>query len=260
MPRQLEPVSLSADLLYAVKTEGETERLQRQLATLDPDQLARTVSSQQARLSFWLNCYNAYAQLLLEDESVLEDGRVGRWQFFARDRVPVAGSWVSLDDIEHGMLRRSKHPWGFGYLPRPFPSSFERRFRLEEVDPRIHFALSCGAESCPPVTVYSGEECDEELDIATEWYVVENVSFDPETNVATVPRVFLWYRGDFGGKDGVRSFLRRYGAIPGTEDETGDREWSDGTPAGHEATDPDSLTLEYDEYDWSVDVGDFRSK
>jgi NADP-dependent 3-hydroxy acid dehydrogenase YdfG len=54
------------------------------------------------------------------------------------DRIPVAGVWLSLDDIEHGMLRGSKHPWGMGYLPRPFPSSFERRFRLERADPRIH--------------------------------------------------------------------------------------------------------------------------
>lgn len=233
MSTQIDPLAISADLLYAVKTGGETDALRERLAALDPNRLERAVSNRQAKLSFWLNTYNAYAQLLLEDEpTALDGGLLSRWKFFARDRIPVAGAWVSLDDVEHGMLRDSRHPLGLGYLPRPFPSSFERRFRLESVDPRIHFALSCGAESDPPVAVYSPEECDDELDVATEWYLAENVSYDPERGVATVPRVFLWYRGDFGGKRGVRSFLRRYNAIP----------------------DDEAPRLEYDENDRSVDV------
>ena len=218
MSTQLDPLSVSADLLYAVKTDGAVDELRDYLATLDRERLTRSLSSRSRRLSFWLNCYNAYAQLLVErDPSVLEGDRLDRWKFFARDRVPVAGVWLSLDDIEHGMLRGSRHPWGMGYLPRPLPSSFEREFRLEGGDPRIHFALGVGSESCPPTTVFSPEDCRAELDVATEWYLEENVSYDPNQDVATVPRLFLWYRGDFGGKRGVLEFLREYGAIPGDE-------------------------------------------
>ncbi|WP_265110098.1 DUF547 domain-containing protein [Halosolutus halophilus] len=217
MSTQLDPLSLSADLLYTVKTEGDTDWLRTRLASLDRSRLGRALSTRERKLSFWLNCYNAYTQLLLEeddDRALLEGGLLDRWRFVVRDRIPVGGVWLSLNDIEHGMLRSSKHPWGFGYVPRPFPSTFERRFRLAECDSRIHFALPRSAEHCPPITVYSPADVDEDLDIAIEWYLEENVHYDPDRHVATVPRLFRRYRGDFGGKRGVVEFLREYNAIP----------------------------------------------
>ena len=35
-----------------------------------------------------------------------------------------------------------------------------------ELDPRIHFALNCGATSCPPIRVYSSSNLDSQLDRA----------------------------------------------------------------------------------------------
>ncbi|RQG98848.1 DUF547 domain-containing protein [Natrarchaeobius oligotrophus] len=215
MATQLDPLSISADLLYAVKTEGNADWLQEQLATLERSRLARALTDCDGRLAFWLNCYNAYGQLLIEDDpSLLEGGLLDRWKFYARDRIPISGVWLSLNDIQHGLLRGSKLPWGFGYLPRPIPSAFERRFRLEECDPRIHFALSRGSENCPPIAVYSPATVDDELDIAVEWYLEESAEYDPDRGVATIPPLFRRYRGDFGGKRGIVDFLREYDAIP----------------------------------------------
>lgn len=216
MSAQLDPLSLSADLLYEVKTGGDPGRLRSRLATIDRSKLSRVLSSRFRKLAFWLNCYNAYGQLRLEDEgrSTLDGGVVDRWKFYARDRIPVGGVWLSLHDIEHGLLRGSKHRLGFGYLPRPFPSSFEREFRLDECDPRVHFALSRGGEGCPPIRVYSPDDVDAELDVAVEWFLEANVEYYEATNVATVPRLFRRYRGDFGGKRGVVDFLAEYDAVP----------------------------------------------
>ncbi|WIV67815.1 DUF547 domain-containing protein [Natrialbaceae archaeon AArc-T1-2] len=233
MSTQLDPISVAADLLYAVKTGGDVDSLRRRLATLERDRLSRALSSHRQRLAFWLNCYNAYVQLRLDAEpSGLEGGILARWKFRVRDRIPVAGVRLSLADIEHGMLRRSAHPWGLGYVPRPFPSSFERAFRLESVDPRIHFALDTGTENGPPITIYSPADCDEELEVATEWYVDENVRYDHDRETVRLPRLFLWYRGDFGGKRGIRELLARHGVIP----------------AGSKPA------LEYEKRDWSIDV------
>lgn len=215
MSTQLDPLSLSADLLYAVKTDGDPEAFERRLAAFDRSQLRRSLCGRARRLAFWLNCYNAYLQLRCEaDPSVFEGGSLERWKFYARDRVPIAGVRLSLADIEHGLLRGSKHPWGLGYLPRPFPSPFEREFRLESVDPRIHFALSRIGETGPPSTVFSASDVDEELDLTTEWYLEETVVYDAGSNIVRVPFVFLWYRGDFGGGAGVLEFLREYDALP----------------------------------------------
>ncbi|WP_246998505.1 DUF547 domain-containing protein [Halosolutus gelatinilyticus] len=217
MSTQLDPLSLSADFLYTVKTEGDPDWLRSRLASIDRSQLERALSTRERKLSFWLNCYNAYTQVLLEetdDREPIEGGVLDRWRFFARDRIPVGGVWLSLNDIEHGLLRRSKLPWGLGYLPRPFPSSFERRFRLPACEPRVHFALATGGDHSPPIAVYSPTDVDEELDIAIEWALEETVQYDAEANVATVPDLFRRYRGDFGGKRGVIRFLRQYDAVP----------------------------------------------
>ncbi|SIS08824.1 DUF547 domain-containing protein [Natronorubrum thiooxidans] len=215
MPTQLDPLSLSADLLYTVKTEGDTDWLQDQLATLERSRLERALASREGKLAFWLNCYNAYAQLLSEAEPALPEGGVrARWKLRTRDRIPVSGVWISLNDIEHGMLRCSKHPWGFGYLPRPFPSSFERQFRLPDCDPRIHFAVSDSADNATPTAVHSPADVEAALDTAVTWFLEENVTDDRDRDIATVPRLFRRYRGDFGGKRGIVAFLQEYDAIP----------------------------------------------
>eukprot|EP00960_Hanusia_phi_P042458 755503-Hanusia_phi.AAC.7 len=39
--------------------------------------------------------------------------------------------------------------------------------RVVTADPRIHFALNCGARGCPPIRFYRGEDLDAMLSTAT---------------------------------------------------------------------------------------------
>jgi hypothetical protein len=146
---------------------------------------------------------------------------------------------VSLNFVEHRLLRRSRWLYGGGYLPVPRPGDFERRFRLDRCDPRIHFALNCGAASCPPVRGYDPGDLDAQLDEMTGAYLAATVAFEPGgivfDGVLSVPRLFLWYRGDWGRKPDVLRFLRRYDCVP-------------------EGVRP---RLSYQPYDWSLQVGDF---
>ena len=62
----------------------------------------------------------------------------------------VGGLFFTLDEIEHGVLRCNKgHPKD----QKPMFSDEEARksLALSSLDPRIHFALNCGATSCPPI-------------------------------------------------------------------------------------------------------------
>ncbi|WP_323192978.1 DUF547 domain-containing protein, partial [Halostella sp. PRR32] len=70
-----------------------------------------------------------------------ERGLVPRRPIFRRNLLTVAGESLSVDDVEHGILRRSRSGIGLGYVPRLRRSRFERRHRVDDVDPRIHFAL-----------------------------------------------------------------------------------------------------------------------
>jgi len=231
-----DPLETAESLLFAVRREEDpTPHLER-LATLDPDRLDRGLATRAAKTAFWLDVYNAVAQHALREDPSLFEPRFGIVRpVFRRSLVSVAGHDLSLDDVEHGLLRGSKLGWGLGYLPDPFPDAFERRFRVSSADPRIHFALNCGAASCPPIAVYAAEEVDEQLDLATESYLETEASYDAGANLVRAPRLMLWYRGDFGGRRGIREFLRRYDVIP-----------EDRRPR-----------IRYQAYDWSLDLGRF---
>ena len=47
-----------------------------------------------------------------------------------------------------------------GMLFKPFGKSDPRiKIALEKGEPLIHFALVCGAKSCPPIKTYSSDVC-----------------------------------------------------------------------------------------------------
>ena len=202
---------LAQDLLVACKRGDETDRYRTALANMSEEALRSVRTDHRTALSFWLNCYNAGTQLLLRERPELYESPLRFVRFFRAPAVTVGGTPVSLDRIENGVLRGGLSKYGLGYLPKIYTTSFERRYRLEECDPRLHFALNCGAESCPAIRAYEPDRVDEQLDRATRHYLDRTVTHDSDT--VRVPRVFLWFRGDFGGRSGIRAFLRRYDAI-----------------------------------------------
>lgn len=224
----VEPLAVSQRLLRAVRVGEPTEAHEETLAGLS--EAAVTSLSDETGMAFWLNVYNAGTQLLMERREELYGSMI---RFFRATAITVAGTELSLDAIEHGIIRDGAK-YGLGYLPRVFGSSFERRHRLGELDPRVHFALNCGAVSCPPIAAYS-EAVDSELDLAADGYLNSAVSYDETTGVASVPRVCLWYRGDFGGPAGVIELLRQYDVVPADDD----------------------VSISYKSWDWSSDRGNF---
>ena len=201
----------SERLLRAVRTGEPTEWLREELATYDRAAIDGLVDDADAATAFWLNVYNAIAQVeLREDPDRLADKRA----FFTDDFVEIAGEQLSLNAIEHGIFRGEQWPYGLGYVPWPFYLPAVSQWSLEAVDYRIHFALNCGAASCPPIAAYTPAEVDDQLHVAARSYLDSTVQYDAESNVARLPRVCLWYRGDFGGRSGLRSMLEQYEQVP----------------------------------------------
>lgn len=201
-----DPRELALEYLLASRSDpAAAEGLERRLAALTASDLRRALDGDASRLAFWIDVYNG--AVLRRDEPDFRRP-TERLLAFRRPAVSVAGQSLSLDAIEHGILRRSRWKLGFGYLGNPLPSRFERAHRVRHVDPRIHFALNCGVTSCPPIAAYRAGLIDEQLDLATRSYLATEVK--PRGDGIEVPVLLLWYAGDFGGAPGMRRFLRHY--------------------------------------------------
>jgi len=203
--------ALSRNLL-AESRAGDAAASWATLASLLPREVSRALKSDAEKLAFWINLYNAaVAQQLGDNPGQYHH----RGMFFARKSITLAGKRLSLNAIEHGLLRRSMFGYSLGYIGNPLPSRFERRFRLELRDARVHFALNCGALSCPPIASYEVDRIDEQLELATANYLAAECQYDPAANTVAVPRLLSWFRGDFGGREGILELLRHHDIIAG---------------------------------------------
>jgi hypothetical protein len=137
-------------------------------------------------LASWINLYNAGALLLADRaRSNHERSVLGVPRGFRSSFIDVAGEILSLDDIEHGKLRR---------------------FR----DPRIHAALVCGSVSCPTLRgePYAGAGLNEQLDDQLRYFLASGGSnVDRPGRVVRLSRVFLWFGADFVRPHRMPTFL-----------------------------------------------------
>ncbi len=227
-------VRLSQDFIYAAKTSNDTESYLSQLSAL-PYSSLENLSSDRDKKAFWINVYNGYTQAALQSDP---DRYKKRSEFFKAKALVVAGQKFSLDDIEHGVLRHSKVKWSLGYFNKLFPSGKEKDLRVDKVDYRIHFALNCGAKSCPPIAFYNNETLDAQLDLATKAYLTSEVSYDPAGNIVYLPKLMSWFRADFGGKKGMKKILRQHQVIP-------------------PGADP---RIKFKDYDWTLSLNNYTNQ
>jgi hypothetical protein len=227
------PVGLSGELLSTVRYKLDPSGMMKVLAEFDREQLDVALNNDDQKKTFWINIYNAFIQYKLQQDT---SQFINRNKFFRTRDIVVAGQKLSFDDIEHRMLRRSQVKWGGGYLKRWFPGNFEKAYRVDELDWRIHFALNCGAMSCPAVDQYRADNINQQLDNATNLFLMFETEYDSTANTFTLPKLFSWYRGDFGGKTGIIELMQKLEYLPaGTKPK-----------------------LVFKPYDWSLSVANFR--
>lgn len=172
--------------------------------------------------AFWINLYNALTIKVVLDHypvgsirdidispGLFQDGPWGR------KLIVVAGEMLSLDDIEHRILRPI---WR---------------------DPRLHYAVNCAALGCPDLQprAFTGANAETLLEAAARAFVnhPRGARFDGDRLV--VSSIYDWFEADFGGSEaGVVEHLRRYGS-PELRARLADRRGYDD-----------------DVYDWSLNV------
>ncbi|MGF7079113.1 DUF547 domain-containing protein [Mucilaginibacter sp. UYCu711] len=233
--KSIDYIKISQDFLYAAKTGDTTSGYIDTLSKANEGVLANELNTDHKRLAFWLNIYNGFTQVILKKDP---DQYKTRNSFFSSRQIDIAGQQLSLDDIEHGILRHSKIKWSEGYLEKLFPSAFEKKFRVEKLDYRIHFALNCGAKSCPPIAFYEPASIDKQLTVAVKTYLKGECEYDVAKNVVDVPALMGWFRHDFGGKENMLKILKQNKIIP-----------QDSKP-----------TIHFKKYDWSLYLSNYKSE
>lgn len=196
------PNELAEQLLLAVKLQQDSQDLQTQLAELTFPQLRQALDTPNHQKAFWINCYNAYFLILRRDR------QVDKSAIYTSAEITVAQQDFCLDDLEHGILRRFRYKYSLGYLPNLLVPRHIKRLAVGEVDYRIHFALNCGAESCPPIAFYTPEQLGQQLDQAMQAFLESESEWDTANKVLHTTRLFLWFLGDFGGTKGIRQIYQ----------------------------------------------------
>jgi hypothetical protein len=157
--------------------------------------------------AFFLNLYNILSLHGFVNQSNRNSmTMIHKLPFFALTSYLVEDYILSLNDIEHGILRGNR----CGPVPlcsQQFPEGDERIASLTlPLDPRIHFAINCGSKSCPPIAIFdmeSEEQLNKQLDMAARSFLrndVEIIDNEKEKKLS-VTSIFTYYRHDFGETD-----------------------------------------------------------
>ncbi len=159
------------------------------MSKLDPRKLTRD-----QQMAYWINMYNALTiDVVLSEWPVgsikdIRDGvfTAGPW---SRKIATIAGQQVTLNDIEHRILR-------------PIFS-----------DARIHYAVNCASIGCPNLqpVAFTAENTQELLEKGAREFVNSPRGVAVTGSKLTVSSIYEWFQVDFGDNDaGVIKHLRQY--------------------------------------------------
>ena len=155
------------------------------LEKVNPDILNRN-----EKFAFYINAYNAWTiKLILTGYPGVKSIKdLGGWfsSPWKKKFVRINGKVITLDDIEHGILRPE--------------------FR----DPRVHFAVNCASKSCPPLRpeAYTGSRLDNQLNDAAKSFINDSKSNYLRGDDLYISRIFKWFGEDFGND--LISFFIQY--------------------------------------------------
>ncbi|WP_413111266.1 DUF547 domain-containing protein [Thaumasiovibrio sp. DFM-14] len=155
------------------------------MANIDPRMYRR-----EEQLAFWINLYNAQTvQLILEEyplDSITELGGVFSFGPWNEEVIEIAGEPLSLNDIEHRILRPI---WQ---------------------DARIHYAVNCASLGCPDLLAesFTANNSEQLLERAATRFINSDKGVYIDGERALLSSIFDWYAKDF--TPDVKTHINRY--------------------------------------------------
>jgi hypothetical protein len=149
----------------------------------------------QQKKAGWINLYNALTCYWIVNYK-LKGSMLASFPVYFLPKMRIGGLKFSLDDIEHGILRKNQRA----------PHKLWRQFRKPDVrntmsikdeDYRIHFALNCGAISCPAISSYNEKDIENQLFMAEQSFVSQEFHVNREKKTISASAIFKMYQKDF---------------------------------------------------------------
>ena len=182
------------------------------------------------QMAFLINAYNAFTvELILTRypklESIKDLGSILQSPWKPK-WVPLLGTKVSLDDIEHEMLRK--------------------RGRYDDF--RVHFGVNCASIGCPALReeAFVAERLDAQLDDMALRFMSDRSRnrYNAERGRVEVSKIFDWFGEDWKlGHRGISSlpqYLARYAEVLAD------------APADRERIRAGSVPVSFLDYDWKL--------
>ena len=211
--------------------KGERAKLKAYLAQLGKvSQTEFDTWSTSKQLAFLINAYNAWTVEFILTKYPDLDSIKDLGSFFSspwdKEFIPLLGKTVSLNDIEHGLIRGSD------------------RYN----DPRIHFAVNCASIGCPALReeAYTGDKLEQQLTEQTERFLTDTSRNYIKGNNFYMSSIFKWYGDDFEkgfrGTKSIQSFVALYTDALNLSD------------AQKTALNKASLNIKFLDYDWNLNA------
>ncbi|CAF1949822.1 unnamed protein product [Rotaria magnacalcarata] len=199
------------------------------------------------RKTFFINLYNILTIHGIASVNDLPKSVLDLNQFWKTTSYKVGSYFYSIDDIQHGVLRGNKPHSNCTQRHLTFNDP-RIKYAMRRCDPRIHFALNCGARSCPQIAIYSSTNLEKALNMATTSFCNAEVDILLENAEVRLSKLFLWYKNDFGRSETeVLRWIAKYIDEPKQSllKTLLDRQGS-----------KDGLRISYKMYDWMVNNHD----
>jgi len=181
---------------YASVGQGDRKSLDAYIQQLQ--QVEVTKLNRSGQKAYWINLYNALTVKVVLDHypvKSIRDIKISPGLFssgpWGAKLVTIQGQQVSLDDIEHRILRPL---WK---------------------DNRVHYAVNCASMGCPNLQpdAYKAENTEALLEKGAREYVNNPRGVRMEGDRLRLSSIYDWFQADFGGSEtGELRHLRKYAA------------------------------------------------
>ena len=152
--------------------------------------------SDQEKIAYWINAYNAFTVKLIVDNYPLESIKdlnptitIPTFRsIWTKEWFKIGKEDFSLDRIEHKILR------------------------VEFEEPRIHFAVNCASLSCPVLRAeaFTAEKLDQQLDEQTRLFLNDGFRNEIAPGMIRLSKIFNWFGGDFKKGQTLIEFVDKY--------------------------------------------------